>query len=219
MNAVKYQRIPPYWRRINNLLWRRPTLMRGCHRPCWLKRHLTESKCNHSRCNVLATNVVSESGQWIPRTKRRTVADPQWLWTMQFSSLWTLCFEWFVTDSVCIIQHTQTVQHQQTKEFILINLLRCVECRRCSLYLPMFVLSVCQSVCHECTGYPRIVKPTWARAMYVGVIRCSLCPMTLASCLFIYQRRYNTVKQQQIAEPCQVDRNAKIAFITALKDR
>jgi len=48
------------------------------------------------------------------------------------------------------------------------------------------VRGVCQSVCHECTTWPHVVKPTWDSASLCGVIWCSLCQITLASCYFIY---------------------------------
>jgi len=43
--------------------------------------------------------------------------------------------------------------------------------------------SVCQSVCHECTEWPRKAKRTRDSASLCGVIRCSLCHTTLATCL------------------------------------
>jgi len=39
------------------------------------------------------------------------------------------------------------------------------------------------SVCHECTEWPHTVKPAWDLASLCGVIWCSLCQITLASCL------------------------------------
>jgi len=48
------------------------------------------------------------------------------------------------------------------------------------------VRCVCQSVCHECTKWPHTVKLTWDSASLFGVIWCSLCQITLASCYSIF---------------------------------
>jgi len=42
--------------------------------------------------------------------------------------------------------------------------------------------SVSQLVRHECTDWPRKVKPTWDSTSLCRVIRYSLCQITLASC-------------------------------------
>jgi len=58
---------------------------------------------------------------------------------------------------------------------------------RCRLLLPMWAVSVRQSVCLSVTNAPNNSGPArWTRldsASVYGVIRCSLCQITLASCL------------------------------------
>jgi len=55
-----------------------------------------------------------------------------------------------------------------------IYFLGCIECVSCRLLLPMCAVSVRQSFCH---GGPTSL------ALLCGVIRCSLCQITLASCI------------------------------------
>jgi len=56
---------------------------------------------------------------------------------------------------------------------LVVVLLGCIKCMRCRLFLLMFAVSVCESVCHA------------APAVCAGVIQYSLYQTTLASCYYL----------------------------------
>jgi len=81
------------------------------------------------------------------------------------------------------------------------SLLGCFECVTCRLLLPMFAVSVCQSV-HQS------VCLSCGTCSVLGVIWCSLCQIILASCLcqhafgYIYSQRY-ILNRNHFLHSCQ----------------
>jgi len=107
-----------------------------------------------------------------------------------------------IIDSMIHIGYTGTVAHclpRHNVELVfsdlsIISVLSCIECMKCRLLLPMFAVSVSQSVslpaclpaclsvglsvCLSVTNAPN----DSGSASLCGVIQCSLCQITLASC-------------------------------------
>jgi len=80
----------------------------------------------------------------------------------------------FMPESIVLrnysIKTDYLVKTEHLLALVLTVLLRCIECMRCRLLLPMCTVTVSLSIC---------LSRGSSRLDYAGVSQCSLCPITL----------------------------------------
>jgi len=90
--------------------------------------------------------------------------------------IWQSCTEWLRTEKPIRGHSVHSWQRDWQTPRTPVTIV-CISCIRCRLLLPMFAVSVSQSVCHECTEWPRLGFTVRGHSVQP-------CQITLASCTF-----------------------------------